>query len=189
MIETFKTIRVWEKEDILKIPKTLNMSIKELLYAYQDNFTEEEFKPYYSTIMVGYRNHTNRPDGNCFIKFNIEFTELFMNWYRKNDLRPYPKRVTVISPDVIAEEKKKREIISKDFQIEYPQYKIADVMNYLQGKTKPRLDFLKDLTEYIQIEDRDVLNLPPAKGKRWDIDEWINTSNIPKKQSWEENHD
>ena len=189
MIETFKTIRVWEKEDLLKIPKSLNKSIAEIMNEFKDEKEEEDFKLYYSRLVVGFRTHSKIPERKCFIQFNIDFTDLFIKYYNKHDLRPAPNRITVISPDVIVQERERREIISKDFQIEYPQYKIADVMNYLQGKSKPRLDFLKDLTDYIQIEDRDVLNLPPNKGIRWDLDKWINTSKIPKKQSWEQQYD
>jgi len=189
VIETFKTIRVWEKEDLLKIPKSLNKSIGEIVNDFKDEMEEEDFRLHYSRLVVGYRSHTKTPDRMCFIRFNTDFTDLFMKYYNKYNLRPHPNRVTVISPDVIVKERERREIISKDFQIEYPQYKIADVMNYLQGKSNPRLNFLKDLTEYIQIEDRDVLNLPPNKGVRWDLNEWINTSKIPKKQSWEQQYD
>jgi len=189
VIETFKTIRVWEKEDLLKIPKSLNKSIGEIVNDFKDEMEEEDFRLHYSRLVVGYRSHTKTPDRMCFIRFNTDFTDLFMKYYNKYNLRPHPNRVTVISPDVIVKERERREIISKDFQIEYPQYKIADVMNYLQGKSNPRLNFLKDLTEYIQIEDRDVLNLPPNKGVRWDLNKWINTSKIPKKQSWEQQYD
>ena len=33
------------------------------------------------------------------------------------------------------------------------------------------------------------LDLPKDKGKRWDLDEWINTSNIKKTHSWEQQYD
>ena len=41
MIETFKTIRVWEKEDLLKIPKSLNKSIAEIMNEFKDEKEEE----------------------------------------------------------------------------------------------------------------------------------------------------
>ena len=78
MIETFKTIRVWEKEDLLKIPKSLNKSIGEIVNDFKDEMEEEDFRLHYSRLVVGYRSHTKTPDRMCFIRFNTDFTDLFM---------------------------------------------------------------------------------------------------------------
>ena len=57
------------------------------------------------------------------------------------------------------------------------------------GGLQPKLDLMLDLTEFIQKCDRELLDLPKDKGKRWDLDEWIRTSSIKKKQSWEQEYD
>ena len=41
----------------------------------------------------------------------------------------------------------------------------------------------------IEASDDLTLDIPPARGKRWDLDEWRNTAKIKKKESWEQEYD
>jgi len=190
MIESFDTIEVWNKKDILEIPNDLNSSINDLVTEYLKDVGEDKSTGLvYSAMVTTFRQHKSRKDANCFIKFNIEMSKMFVHIYLKRNIRPYPRRITICNPEIIKQEVKKRGIISRDFQIEYPEYKIADIMNYFQGKAKPKLDFMIDFTAYLQGVERDLLDLPPSKGKRWDLDEWRRTANIPIKNSWEEKYD
>jgi len=196
MIESFKTIELWNQDDLLKIPEHLNMGINEIVTEYcNDKFGTTEIKrgseasKLYINLINSFRNHTKDPKAKRYIKFNMDFTELFMYIYQKKNKIPFKGRITVMHPDSVSEERKKRDIISRDFQIEYPEYKLADVMNIFQGKSKARLDFLIDFTNYVQGIERDLLDLPPSKGVRWDFEEWIRTSNIPVKHSWEQEYD
>lgn len=196
MIESFRTIELWKQDDILIIPEHLNMGINEIVYEYcQDNFGKKattrgnDGNKEYVNYMNAFRNHRREPNGKRYIKFNMDFTELFMYTYQKKNKLPLKGRVTVMHPDAVPEEREKRDIISRDFQIEYPEYKIADVMNIFQGKAKARLDFLIDFTDYVQGIERDLLDLPPSKGVRWDFDEWVRTTDIPVKHSWEQEYD
>jgi len=195
MIESFDTIEVWDKKTLIDIPRDLGKSVNEIVTTdlterkidYKKKGTDGNKE--YIGLQTAFRQHQKYPKRNCFIKFNIEFTDLFVREYQRQNRKIRAGRKSVINPEVIESERKKRDIIAKDFQLEYPEYKITDVMNYFLGKSKPRLNFLIDLTEYIQNIEKDILELPPSKGVRWDLDEWIRTANIPVKHSWEQEYD
>jgi len=196
MIESYDFIEIYNADKLSKIPKHLNMGINEIVTEYcNDKFGTGEIKrgseasKLYINLINSWRNHTKDPKAKRYIKFNMDFTELFMYIYQKKNKIPFKGRITVMHPESVSEERKKRDIISRDFQIEYPEYKIADVMNIFQGKAKARLNFLIDFTNYVQGIERDLLDLPPSKGVRWDFEEWIRTSNIPVKHSWEQEYD
>lgn len=195
MIESFDTIEVWDKKTLIDIPRDLSRSVTEIvttdLNERKIDYKTKKTDGYreYIGLLTAFRQHAKYPKRDCFIKFNIEFTNLFVKEYQRQNKHIRAGRKTVINPEVIESERKKRDIIAKDFQLEYSEYKITDVMNYFLGKSRPRLNFLIDLTEYIQNIEKDILELPPSKGVRWDLDEWIRTSNIPIKHSWEQEND
>lgn len=186
MIETFEFIEIWEQEKLAKIPNDIGLPMIEIVRWYNK---KHKIKRNVQNECATMRNIQNRPDTRVRIKSLIGLTKIFEDWYASHDKRTYMGRIKVVNPDVLLKELKSREIIAKDFHTEYPHHKISLCLQVWVGKTLPKLDMLKDITEFLIACDREVLNLPKNKGKRWDLDEWIRTSNIKKKNSWEQQYD
>lgn len=98
-------------------------------------------------------------------------------------------RIKIVNPKTYLNEVKDRDIIAKEFQGEFSEHNITLCISVFTGDTKPKLDMLKNITKFIEKHDLEILDLPKNKGKRWDLDEWRKTSNIKKKQSWEQEYD
>tara|TARA_B100000287_G_C20315845_1_gene655745 strand:- start:88 stop:648 length:561 start_codon:yes stop_codon:yes gene_type:complete len=186
MIETFEYIEIWEQEKLAKIPSDIGLSMLEIIRWYNK---KHNIKTNPQNQCATMRNIQNRPNTRVRIKSIINLTEIFEDWYVSHNKRPYMGRIKIINPDVMIKELRSRDIIAKEFQNEYPHHKISMCIQIWTGKTLPKLDMIKDITEFIIDCDKEALDLPKNKGKRWDLDEWINTANIKKKQSWEQEYD
>ena len=186
MIETFKYIEVWETEQLAQIPSHLNLPMIDIVRWYND---KHKIKSNVQNDCANMRSIQNKPNSKPRIETIIKLTQMFEDYYISNNLTPLDGRIRVIDPTICVKELKDRDIIAKEFQNEYPQYKISLAIQIWTGKTYPKLDMLKDITEYIIKCDEEALDLPKAVGRKWDLDNWIKTSKIKRKQSWEQQYD
>lgn len=82
-----------------------------------------------------------------------------------------------------------RGIEKSDFEEEYPDLVNGSLPQIFHGVTRPNIHQLRAITRMIEASDDLTLDIPPARGKRWDLDEWRNTAKIKKKESWEQEYD
>jgi len=186
MIETFDCIEVWDIDKLPKIPKHLNIGIKTIIGEHhKDN--NVKVSPY--NLETSWRNISKGKVNKPAFKTIQDLTDVFVYTYIKHNIQPLKGRIRVVNPNSMLKELKSRDIIAKDFQSEYTHHPLHTCITVFVGEIQPKLDLLIDLTDFIQKVDREILDLPKDKGKRWDLDEWIRTSNIKKKQSWEQQYD
>ena len=182
MILNYDYIEIWEKEKLIKVPNHLNTSIRLIIEAHHEDKDIKE-NPY--NLIMSFRNITKGHVQNPAIKTIQRLTDIFMYTYQQKQTRPMPGRIKVVSPNVFLSELKNREIIAKEFNEEYTEHNIS----VFTGDTQPKLDMLINMTNFIEKHDLQLLQLPKNKGIRWNLDEWIETSDIERKQSWEQQYD
>lgn len=187
MIETFEYIEVWEQEDLGKIPNHLNKPMIDIVRWYNEKHKLKRNVQNDCATMRNIQNNTT--DMKVRLESIIRLTKIFEDYYISHNITPLKGRIKVINPDIMIKELRQRDIIAKEFQAEYPQYLISLCIQIWTGKGYPKLDMIKDITKFIIACDEEALNLPKNIGKRWDLDEWIRTSKIKKKNSWEQKYD
>tara|TARA_B100000900_G_scaffold413482_1_gene437592 strand:- start:821 stop:1381 length:561 start_codon:yes stop_codon:yes gene_type:complete len=186
MILNYDYIEIWNIDKLSKIPKHLNMGIGKIIEEHhKDNKVKEN--PY--NLEVSWRNITNGRVLTPAIKTIYRLTDIFAYTYGKHNIRPLKGRIKIVNPNTYINEIKSRSIIAKEFQADYPHHPMHTCISVFTGSLQPKLDLLIDLTEFLEKHELEILDLPKDKGKRWDIDEWIRTSNIKRKQSWEQQYD
>lgn len=186
MIETFDYIEIYDKDKLPKVPKHLNMSISKIM---QEHHLDNNVKEKAYNLETSWRNISKGKVTNPALKTLQRLTDVFIYIYQKYNKQPMKGRIKIVNPTSFLSELKSRDIIAKEFQLEYPHHSMTQCISVFVGKSQPKMDFLIDITEFIKKCDLEILDLPKDKGKRWDLDEWINTSNIKKKQSWEQQYD
>ena len=170
MIETFNYIEIWDSDKLPKIPNHLNMGIKQIIREHhEDNKVSES--PY--NLETSWRNISKGKIKKPAINTLQRLTNVFSYTYIKYDKRPLKGRIKIVNPASFLQELKSRDIIAKDFNIEYPHHPIHTCIPVFVGQIQPKLDILIDITDFIKKCDREILDLPKDKGKRWDLDEWI----------------
>ena len=186
MIETFDYIEIWNIDKLSKIPKHMNIGIGKII---EEHHTDKKIKENPYNLETSWRNIYKGKVKTPALKTITRLTDVFSYTYSKHNIRPLKGRTRIVNPASLIEEVKSRDIIAKDFQNEYPHHPMHTCISVFVGDLQPKLDLIMDLTDFIQKCDREILDLPKDKGKRWDLDEWIRTSNIKKKQSWEQEYD
>lgn len=186
MILNYDYIEIWDVDKLSKIPKHLNMGIAQIIGEHHEDKKIKE-NPY--NLETSWRNITKGKVKTPAIKTIYRLTDVFVYIYGKYDKRPLKGRIKIVNPKSYLEEIKSRDIIAKEFQAEYSHHPMHTCISVFTGGLQPKLDLLIDLTEFLEKHELEILDLPKDKGKRWDLDEWIRTSNIKKKQSWEQQYD
>ena len=186
MIETFDYIEIWDIDKLKKIPKHINMGIGKII---EQHHTDKNIKENPYNLETSWRNIYKGKVKTPALKTITRLTDVFSYTYSKHNIRPLKGRTRIVNPASLINEVKSRDIIAKEFQNEYSHHPMHTCISVFVGDLQPKLDLILDLTEFIQKCDRELLDLPKDKGKRWDLDEWIRTSNIKKKQSWEQEYD
>ena len=186
MILNYDYIEIWETDKLIEVPKHLKTGIHEIVTKHHEDKKIKE-NPY--NLETSFRNIAKGNVQQPAIKTIQRLTDIFVYTYQRKNLRPMNGRIKIVNPKTYLNEVKDRDIIAKEFQGEFSEHNITLCISVFTGDTKPKLDMLKNITKFIEKHDLEILDLPKNKGKRWDLDEWRKTSNIKKKQSWEQEYD
>ena len=119
----------------------------------------------------------------------IHFTRALIHAQKYCGLKVVQDWEYVLDVRALVDELKVRGIERQDFEEEYPELMNGSVQQIFKGVSKPNIHQLRALTRMVEASDELSLDIPPAVGKRWDLDEWRKTANIKKKESWEQEYD
>ena len=126
---------------------------------------------------------------NRQVKSLIHFTRALIHAQKYCGLKVVQDWEYVLDVRALVDELKVRGIERQDFEEEYPELMNGSVQQIFKGVSKPNIHQLRALTRMVEASDELSLDIPPAVGKRWDLDEWRKTANIKKKESWEQEYD
>lgn len=189
MIEDFETVEVWRPRHLAQIPKRFNRSYTDLCHLYHEVYNDQRKLFKLINIQANWRNIIKNPNKSYQFRTTVTLSEVSLKLFQHFNMKPYPQRERVIIPNKIKQTLKERDLTHIDLIYDMNQYSSSNITSWVMGKSMPSLDFLVDLTKLLSDEDISLLDLPPNQGVRWNMDEWIRTSSIPVKQSWEEARD
>lgn len=126
---------------------------------------------------------------NRQVKSLIHFTKALIHAQKYCGLKVVQDWEYVLDVRALVDELKVRGIERQDFEEEYPELVNGSIQQIFKGVSKPNIHQLRALTSMVEASDDLSLDIPPAVGKRWDLDEWRKTANIKKKESWEQEYD
>lgn len=187
MIKDYKYIEIYPEETMRKIIRRVNYAVKPLIAKWIEEDNVEVSIPSIQNLWT-----------DCKEKKNIQTRQLttlykfsqFLEWVQEElNLKKDSNLEILCDTEVLFKELELRGIIHQDFEEEYPELMNKSIEQIFKGVTNPNWKQLRALTKMIEDSDDLTLDLPPAIGKRWDMDEWIRTSNIKKKESWEQQYD
>lgn len=126
---------------------------------------------------------------NRQVKSLIHFTRALIFAQKKCGLKVSQDFEYVVDTRALEHECEVRGIEKSDFEEEYPELVNGSIPQIFNGVTKPNIHQLRAITKMIEASDDMTLDIPPAVGVRWDLDEWRRTAKIKRKESWEQEYD
>lgn len=187
MIKDYRYVEIYPEETMRKIINRVNHSIKPLGYEWMT--TNNETMSIQSLYNL-WNDIKSKKDVNSRQLRSIITFSRFLVWVQKRvGLKVDNNFELLCHPKDLVNELEIRGIIPKDFIEEYPELVTKSIDQIYKGGSMPSWKQLRAFTTLIDESDDLTLDLPPAVGKRWDLDEWIRTSDIYKKESWEQKYD